>query len=110
MGLRCAVARGACSRAFPSPFLALTIAFPVQILTGRLPFYNCPSDYQVMLNIGTGVIPARKDYPELPEDNKFWDILESCWKPDPEERPTMAELKDLICELHELFPEFPQRF
>ncbi|KAG8855843.1 hypothetical protein FRB96_006665 [Tulasnella sp. 330] len=68
----------------------------LEILTGRVPFYNYNNDIWVTVAIAQGLIPARKDYVELPEDNKFWDVLEACWKTDPSERPSMAELAPAI--------------
>ncbi|KAG8982285.1 hypothetical protein FRB90_006898, partial [Tulasnella sp. 427] len=61
-----------------------------------IPFYNCTNDVKVIQNIALGKTPAREDYPELPKDNRFWEVLEACWKQDPEERPTMEELRPLI--------------
>ncbi|KAG8896692.1 hypothetical protein FRB99_008760 [Tulasnella sp. 403] len=71
-------------------------ALALEILTGRFPFYKLTNDHKVIFDVTNGVIPAREDYPELPADNKFWDILESCWKQDPDERPSMAQLIELI--------------
>ncbi|KAG8928846.1 hypothetical protein FRC01_005277 [Tulasnella sp. 417] len=68
----------------------------LEILTGRLPFYNCTNDVKVIQNIALGKTPAREDYPELPMDNRFWEVLEACWKQNPEERPTMEQLRPLI--------------
>ncbi|KAG9005044.1 hypothetical protein FRB94_001867 [Tulasnella sp. JGI-2019a] len=68
----------------------------LEILTGRVPFYNYNNDVWITVAISQGLIPARKDYVELPEDNKFWDVLEACWRTDPSERPSMAALAPAI--------------
>lgn len=68
-----------------------------KILTGRVPFYNYTNDIWITVAISQGRTPARKDYPELPEDNKFWEVLEGCWRADPSERPSMAQLAPAIC-------------
>lgn len=77
----------------------------LEILTGRLPFYNCTNDVKVVQKVVQGERPAREDYPELPADNRFWEVLESCWKKTPEERPTMGQLRPLICEKKNNLPE-----
>ncbi|KAG8855842.1 hypothetical protein FRB96_006664 [Tulasnella sp. 330] len=71
----------------------------LKILTGRVPFYNYTNDVWITVAITQGVRPARKEYLELPEDNKFWDVLEACWRTDPAARPSMADLASAICEL-----------
>ncbi|KAG8987676.1 hypothetical protein FRB94_002287 [Tulasnella sp. JGI-2019a] len=70
-------------------------ALALEIFTGHIPFYD-KSNTQATVAIARGEIPARALYPELPQCNKFWDVLESCWKQDPTERPTMEALGRMI--------------
>ncbi|KAG9029041.1 hypothetical protein FRB95_005775 [Tulasnella sp. JGI-2019a] len=64
----------------------------LEIITGHIPFYHLETDARVIQEIIKGTIPARKDYAELPDDNKFWGVLEACWKTEPLERPSMTAL------------------
>ncbi|KAG8938446.1 hypothetical protein FRC03_007247, partial [Tulasnella sp. 419] len=68
----------------------------LEILTNRQPYYMVPSDVKVVIDIGLGKVPARKDYPELPTTNRFWRVLEACWRLNPHERPSMNELASHI--------------
>lgn len=42
---------------------------------------------------GKGIRNKLEDYPEWPAElNTLWDLLERCWKEEPEERPTGEEV------------------
>ncbi|KAG9025537.1 hypothetical protein FRB95_010063 [Tulasnella sp. JGI-2019a] len=47
-----------------------------QIIADRVLFYNYNADIWTTVAISQELIPARKDYVELSEDNNFWDVLE----------------------------------
>ncbi|KAG8936017.1 hypothetical protein FRC02_004929 [Tulasnella sp. 418] len=68
----------------------------LEILTSRQPYYTVSSDVKVVIDVGSGKIPAREDYPELPKNNRFWRVLEACWRMEPSERPSMNELASQI--------------
>ncbi|KAG8862184.1 hypothetical protein FRB97_005617, partial [Tulasnella sp. 331] len=47
---------------------------------------------QALKAILAGQFPQRKDFPTLPAQCKFWEVLEACWKLEPLERPKMEDL------------------
>lgn len=57
-----------------------------------------------MLAISQGKTPIREDYPELPSNDRLWEVMEQCWDQDPERRPSIEELQSKVCEPHLLRP------
>jgi hypothetical protein len=59
----------------------------IQILTGRVPFFQFGWGLAVIHAITKGCRPKREEYPEI--SGNTWSVLEPCWRTDPERRPTM---------------------
>ncbi|KAK1236024.1 Rho guanine nucleotide exchange factor [Marasmius sp. AFHP31] len=62
-----------------------------EILTGRVPFYECKSDGAVILQVVLGKHPSRPE--TLPQSSVLvWDMMEVCWQADPLLRPTASTI------------------
>ncbi|KAF5350719.1 hypothetical protein D9756_008761 [Leucocoprinus leucothites] len=70
-----------------------------EIFTDQIPFYGLRYEaviYQVILG-STPAKPPMSSDSEL--SNETWSIMEKCWRRDPKERPTIADIKQ---ELHRI--------
>ena len=56
--------------------------------------WKLDNDAAVVLAVITGKAFQVQDYPEVPEC--IWSILCRCWAMDPNDRPTMQEVYDLL--------------
>ncbi|KAJ7798019.1 kinase-like domain-containing protein, partial [Mycena leptocephala] len=59
-----------------------------EIFTGDLPFFDLPNDGAVILKVIQGQRPGRSL--SIPEN--VWDLMEECWKRDPEARPSAKRI------------------
>lgn len=41
----------------------------------------------------------KAEYPELPESDSLWDVLDECWNRDPNKRPTMPVVLEKVSEV-----------
>jgi serine/threonine protein kinase len=72
-----------------------------EIFTGRTPFQRGPNPVAMP---STRVVPRvqRGDRPSRHHDhnrlisNTFWDVLERCWAPAPEERHTIVQVARIV--------------
>ena len=78
-------------RTKPSDCYALGMVI-YEVLSGRAPFYQYP-DHAVTLRVQRG------DRPERPQGAKgqsftddVWKVLESCWQPKPDDRPSTHDV------------------
>ncbi|KAF8349572.1 kinase-like domain-containing protein, partial [Amanita rubescens] len=62
------------------------------------PFHGM-NHYQIMRSVTSGLRPERLENPRLEDD--AWNLIQSCWKAGPSERPTMEQI--LQTRLVELF-------
>ncbi|CAE6519735.1 unnamed protein product [Rhizoctonia solani] len=73
--------------------LGMTI---LEIITGKQPYEHITRELAVFGEILNGKIPARPLHC-IPKNSRngeeLWNLLLSCWKFDPEERPTAGEVK-----------------
>lgn len=46
----------------------------------------------VILAIASDQMCKPEDHPGLPADDPLWQLLRRCWNPDPQARPTAAQL------------------
>ncbi|KAJ8093007.1 Rho guanine nucleotide exchange factor [Marasmius tenuissimus] len=66
-----------------------------EIYTGLYPYYYIRNDAAVMMEIFQGNRPLRpNNTPEL--NDRIWSIMQSCWKADPDHRPTADKLQQLL--------------
>ena len=67
----------------------------LEVFTGKDPYYG-DSDFRVI------VLLHRGDHPEHPGSTavglspKMWDLMQSCWKVVPGQRPSMTEIQSTI--------------
>lgn len=66
--------------------------FAVEVFTGEMPFKN-------RRNEAVALLILQGNRPEMPRNSQtvgltgdMWNLLQSCWQPDPSNRPTMEEL------------------
>ncbi len=68
-------------------------------MTGKVPFEGVKSDLIAMAKIMNGETPDPTQYPELPASDPLWVLFQQCWKPNPDERPSMREVRDRVSDL-----------
>ncbi|KAK7026355.1 kinase domain-containing protein [Favolaschia claudopus] len=64
-----------------------------EILTGKIPFYECPSEIKVMLDVMAGKRPSRA--PSCSGSARLdclWELMQRCWDGDPTKRPSATEI------------------
>ncbi|KAJ7839426.1 hypothetical protein B0H14DRAFT_2316590, partial [Mycena olivaceomarginata] len=64
-----------------------------QIFTGTTLFPELRYDTQVMKHVGLGNRPLR---PALENIDGVWELLENCWKQQPEERLTAVKVVEKL--------------
>ncbi|CAB4422071.1 unnamed protein product [Rhizophagus irregularis] len=70
------------------------------IATGRQPFYNRAHDHLLALDICKGVKPEINE-PEAPRC--YIDLMKKCWDLNPNNRPNILEINELITSFHKLY-------
>jgi len=74
----------------------------LEILSGKLPYYDRKLSSQVVLAIASGKRPSKGQYTEERAiDSTMWELLAECWDADASLRPTAS---DIVNRLHELYP------
>lgn len=71
-----------------------------EIFSGNIPFHEVNSDYPVIIKVIQGQRPPRPSHCEpwkstcasIGLDDKLWDIVQRCWRMDPDERPEMDDV------------------
>ncbi|KAJ7588214.1 kinase-like domain-containing protein [Mycena floridula] len=61
-----------------------------QIFAGKVPFFEVHNDMAVALKVLDRRRPIRPETPHVEDD--MWNLVQDCWKQDPSERPTAAEI------------------
>ncbi|CAE6388600.1 unnamed protein product [Rhizoctonia solani] len=81
----------------------------MQILSGELPYAN-KNDFQVWASVVN-----EKSLPDQPDFHKYlgvrtqddvnmvWNLLKRCWNSNPKDRPTAAEIKDVLMDIEQGF-------
>lgn len=79
-------------------------------MTGNPPFYKTRKASAIIVLISKGEIAKPSDHPEIPEQDPLWELLRSCWRPEPCHRPSMnrviSELESHV-QQRLLLPEDP---
>lgn len=65
----------------------------LQVFTGRVPFSECRSDHQVVVQILRGKLPVRPVTPHI--EDVIWDFIQTCWS-DAEHRPLSSAVLEFI--------------
>jgi hypothetical protein len=72
------------------------------MFSGEVPFYEDPSDIRVVLSVMQGKRPPRPSH-QLSRtrglSDAVWQLVETCWAPDPAERPTAKQITEQLCAL-----------
>ncbi|KAK7026364.1 kinase-like domain-containing protein [Favolaschia claudopus] len=64
-----------------------------EILTGKIPFYECPSEIKVMLDVMAGKRPTRALSCSGTEAlDCLWELMQRCWNGDQKIRPSATEI------------------
>ena len=66
-----------------------------EVLTGQDPYYELPM-FTVIAKVSNGLTPSR---PETITNDKIWELMKSCWKMRPTERPS---IKNVVARLDSL--------
>ncbi|KAG8915911.1 hypothetical protein FRC00_007190 [Tulasnella sp. 408] len=66
------------------------------VLSGKRPFWKMQASTMISVAIYSDEVPQPEDHPEIPASDPLWNLFNKCWKPIPEERPTMAAVLDEV--------------
>ncbi|KAF8145827.1 hypothetical protein K438DRAFT_1871307 [Mycena galopus ATCC 62051] len=87
----------------PSHFGSDVYAFAstcYEIMTGKVTFHELPNDGAVMFAILRGEHPSRpQPWSGTPALDGLWDLLQTCWYSQPEERPSARQIVQRLEEL-----------
>ncbi|KAF8601633.1 kinase-like protein [Ceratobasidium sp. AG-I] len=68
----------------------------LELISGKLPFFQNRHPQNVMLLISTGKKPSRQNYTEFDRyalrPDELWTLLEKCWAMSPADRPTIDQV------------------
>ncbi|KAJ7767198.1 kinase-like domain-containing protein [Mycena metata] len=67
-----------------------------EIMTGKVPFYETINDMTVMMNVLTGQRPSMPSSWSTPLLEQFWQLLQDCWHPAPDLRPTATQIVERL--------------
>jgi len=70
-----------------------------QIFTGRIPFWDVKSEYEVIKRVINGVHnrPSGGNVAARGLDDRMWALMLDCWTMEPPERPTISAVFDRLC-------------
>ncbi|KAG8875737.1 hypothetical protein FRB97_004772 [Tulasnella sp. 331] len=75
----------------------------LEIFSGLKPYHGIVSTRKLMDTIMQHITPQREDYMSSSaslQDDRLWNLLLSCWDPDPEKRPTMGRVVERLEAMH----------
>ncbi|KAG8928867.1 hypothetical protein FRC01_005261 [Tulasnella sp. 417] len=61
-------------------------------MSGKGPFYKKTIAAAIIIAISYDETPSPRDHEKLPEEDSLWDLLRRSWDPEPEQRPSMAQV------------------
>ncbi|KAJ7588216.1 kinase-like domain-containing protein [Mycena floridula] len=67
-----------------------------EIFAGRIPFHNIPHDSGVLFQVISGIRPNRPMSLEFDLDDAVWNLMKECWLKEPAQRPTAAEVVQVL--------------
>ncbi|KIM82030.1 hypothetical protein PILCRDRAFT_88827 [Piloderma croceum F 1598] len=70
-----------------------------EMFSGEVPFYEDPSDIRVVLSVMQGKRPPRPSHQLSGTrglNDAIWQLVETCWAPDPTERPTAKHIVEQL--------------
>ncbi|KAG8896334.1 hypothetical protein FRB99_008934 [Tulasnella sp. 403] len=78
-----------------------------KLLTGKYPYHDISSEPTLLLKIAQNVRPAKSK--DIPLPSALRKLLDSCWNPQPERRPTIEECVDILREVEAADSQHPPR-
>ncbi|KAF9644609.1 kinase-like protein [Thelephora ganbajun] len=69
-----------------------------EIFSGRVPFYDRTDTAAVVTVITTDERPSRPAHQQL--FDQLWEMMETCWRKDPSQRPTIVEVVTFLEKFH----------
>ncbi|KAG9022287.1 hypothetical protein FS837_006484 [Tulasnella sp. UAMH 9824] len=73
-------------------------------MTGDLPYQETSADYAIMAKIFESTLPQVDGTARLSDCLQVWDLMQRCWKVNPQERPTAEMCKTTITYLPRCTP------
>lgn len=68
-----------------------------QLFTGRVPFDHIPSEYKILMDVLNNHRPPRpEDAGEIGFCITLWEIMQRCWIPEPDRRPSCPEVLEAL--------------
>ena len=67
----------------------------LEVFTGEDP-YNPRSDLAAHTLLRKGIIPEHPGPTAVGLSSRMWDLMQYCWRIDPDERPSMSEIKSAV--------------
>ncbi|KAH9171467.1 kinase-like domain-containing protein [Lactarius sanguifluus] len=68
----------------------------VEIFTDNVPFNLIPNEAFIPLVIRDGTLPTRPEGNDKGLTDAMWDLMNRCWRREPESRPKMPEIRETI--------------
>jgi len=68
----------------------------LQLLSGKLPFCKIKMPGLVLIKVINGDYPTRSEHEPPVIDNRIWNLFVECWKKDPEERPNIRHVIEVM--------------
>ena len=78
--------------------LAISHANFAKTFAGQLPFYNCPRDATVVINVTLGIRPEHpgQQAMTLGLTDQIWSIMKGCWEMDRSQRPRLISVLECL--------------
>lgn len=70
-----------------------------QVYSGRMPLHELPTALAVILALTEGKRPLRSEVSREDFTDDMWQLVQQCWSSDPKQRPTMASIHQLLCNM-----------
>ncbi|KAG8901199.1 hypothetical protein FRC01_009903, partial [Tulasnella sp. 417] len=67
----------------------------LEIQSGQPPYYKLSYD-KAMVEITQQKKPLPEDHQDLPSTSPLWELMQRCWSTSPNERPKIAEVRELL--------------
>jgi len=73
----------------------------IEVFTDNVPFSHISNEAYIPLVIRDGSLPTRpeSDISMRGLSDAMWNLMNQCWKRDPESRPSMPEIREAIQDL-----------
>ena len=67
----------------------------LEVFTGNDPYHGC-ADVYVPVLLSRGAHPEHPGSTAVGLSLRMWDLMQSCWQIDPDQRPLMSEIQSTI--------------